>query len=137
MPCVLRKARTRDYVHAFKRPVRFPVLLSMPAIALSGIKRAQVRIRSTVSGLDDPTCLASPVFPHHEAGVIAALPVQQQLDLLTLAAGDHATFDGVTPTRTGSILFAPKVVLDSICWCCYNSDQFAAHQVRSTRRRSA
>jgi hypothetical protein len=50
-------------------------------------------------GLDCPTRLTSPVLPHREAGVIAALPMQQQLDLIIFDArhglAQHSTDDAL------------------------------------------
>ena len=73
----------------------------MPAIALSGIRRASAD-QVDDFGLDDPTCLASSLFLHRETGTIAALPVQQQLDFLTLDVRNylvqHDTDDVTLPT---------------------------------------
>ncbi len=54
-------------------------------------------------GLDAPARLPSPVLLHREAGVVAALPMQQQLDLVILNAGhdlaQHDTNDALARDR--------------------------------------
>ena len=71
-------------------------------MALSGINRAQARISSIVSGSTDSTRLTPSVLSHREAGVIAALPMQEQLDLVVLDAchdlAQHDTDDALRVT---------------------------------------
>jgi hypothetical protein len=52
-------------------------------------------------GFDAPTCLAPSVFLHRETGMIAALPVQQQLDLLTLDARNYLAQHDTDDTLAG------------------------------------
>jgi len=50
-------------------------------------------------GLDGPTRLPPPVLSHCQAGVIAALPMQQQMNLVIL----DATAPVRAPTRSGAV----------------------------------
>src|SRR5258708_28128229 len=51
--------------------------------------------------LDSPTRLTSSILPHREAGMIATLPVQQQLYLFAVDAGYHLVQYSASDTVAG------------------------------------
>jgi hypothetical protein len=86
--CWLRNVHTRDWVQPLSRPVRLPARFQHRSDRLVRHQPGEFPHKRFGLAIDCPTVLARFVLLDREHRVVAALPVENQIDLLALDTSD-------------------------------------------------